>query len=606
MKRILTIADLFCGAGGTSLGALQAAISLGFEPKLTAINHWDRAIATHTANHGEHRHFCASLDALNPRELYRAGELFLLWASPECTHHSQARGGKPINEQSRATAMCVIRWAEALRPPIILVENVPEFLTWGPIGTNGRPLSSRKGEVFGAWKSMLEAIGYRVEWKILCAADFGDPTTRRRLFIQAVRGRRPIRWPTPTHAPADKIAPDLFGTVMKPWRAAREIIDWSIQGQSIFERKRPLSPKTIARIEAGLRKFGLRPFIVPQQTNPTPKDVDDPLPTVVADGSGAKLCEPMILTMEHAGSVRPVDIPLPTVTTAKGGAMAVAQPYLVKFKGTSPAHIAASAKSVDAPIATVSANGTHHALAEPFLVKVSHGRDKERAQSVDEPLKTVCGNRGEDALVEPRLEPFIMSAGGPECPARSISEPVGTILTRDHRALVEPFLLDPFGERKGQDVRARSVDKPVGTVTAQKGGPSLVQPMLVPQGGGGAARSVEEPVPTVACDGAVALAEPFLVKYYGTGGATSVSEPLDTVTVKERFGLVRPIIEIRGERYLLDVRFRMLQPRELAGAQGFPSDYIFTGTKTEIVKQIGNAVPVNLTRALVAAVLARD
>lgn len=386
----LVLADLFCGAGGTSEGAVEAARASGFEPRLTAINHWPVAVATHTANHPDARHFCASLDALNPRDLFKEGELDLLWASPECTHHSQARGGKPINDQSRATAWCVTRWAEALRPTWILVENVPEFQTWGPIGSNGRPLASRKGEVFRAWVATLEALGYTVGSRVLRSADYGDPTTRERLFVQCVRGRRRIVWPEPTHCAAGET--DLFGT-RKPWVAAREIIDWSLPSQSIFERKRPLSPKTMERIKAGLRKFGLKPFMTP-------------------------------------------------------------------------------------------------------------------------------GN----------------------------------------------------GERSTQTPRTHSVDEPAPTVTAQ---------------------------------GHFHLAEPFIVPQRSSQ-ALSVEHPLDTVTTKDRFALCRPVVEINCERYQIDVRFRMLQPHELAGAQGFLPDYKFTGTKTEQVKQIGNAVTRRLARAIVAATIRQD
>jgi DNA (cytosine-5)-methyltransferase 1 len=509
----LAIADLFCGAGGTSEGAVEAIRALGFAPQLTAINHWDVAIATHTANHPTARHLCTSLDNINPRHLFKEGELEILWASPECTHHSVARGGKPINDQSRATAWCVVRWAEALRPNIILVENVPEFETWGAIGTNGRPLKTKRGATFIAWVNALESLGYSVDWRVLCAADYGDPTTRRRLFVQAVRGRRKIIWPNPTHAP--KQDTDLLGS-RKPWVAAREIIDWKLQGQSIYERKRPLSPKTMRRIMAGLEKFGLKPFIVPQQSNPTPKSVDDPLPTVCAEGSMSKLCEPFLVAqfgerdgqaprvhsidqpvptvtaqkgapalaqpflicMEHQGSVRSVEKPLPTITTAKGGAMAVAQPFLVKLRGTN------NAADVEKPAPTITASGTHLGLAEPFLIETAHAGER-RPRSVDEPMTTVAGNRGGTALVQAELEPFVISAGGPKCEARGVSKPLGTVLTRAHRALVTPSLL--------------------------------------PQHAGGALRPIDQPAPTIACDGAVALVEPFLVEYYGTKMAAAIA-----------------------------------------------------------------------------------
>jgi DNA (cytosine-5)-methyltransferase 1 len=449
----MTIADLFCGAGGTSTGALEAARACGRTPQLTAVNHWPVAVATHEANHPEARHFCASLDALNPRDLFKEGGLDLLWASPECTHHSKARGGKPINDQSRATAWCVTRWAEALRPDIILIENVPEFRTWGPIGAKGRPLKRRKGEVFRAWVSTLQALGYTVDWRVLCAADYGDPTTRERLFVQAVRGRRAIVWPTATHSKAP-------ASGCKGWVPARDIIDWSLPGTSIFDRKRPLSPKTLARIDAGLRKFGLKPFLTP--------------------GYGERPTQP---PRTHG---------------------------------------------IDAPAPTIAAQGRLH-LAEPFIIAMEQGQ------------------------------------------------------------------------------YVRSIDRPLNVVSTARGGAhALCQPALLPQGGGGALRPVSAPAPTVHCDGAIGLVEPFLVQYYGTGHANSINEPLATVTTRDRHALVRPVVTINGERYQIDVRFRMLQPRELAGAQGFLPGYQFTGTKTEQVKQIGNAVPRRLARAIVAASITQN
>ena len=398
------IADLFCGAGGTSEGAVQAATLLGHKVELTAVNHWDRAVATHQSNHPDARHLCASVDSLNPRHLYPDGRLDILWASPECTHHSRARGGKPMQDQSRATAWCVTRWADALLPDCIMVENVPEFAEWGPLGDDGKPIAGQKGRTFFAWVETLRALGYTVDWRILCAADYGDPTTRRRLFVQAVRGDRRIVWPEPTHVPQR----DMFG---KPvWRSAAEaVIDWSIQTPLIADRKRPLAPKTMARIREGLRRYGGGPFVV---------------------------------AMEHGGRTIDASAPLPTVTCAKGGAMGVAY--------------------------------------------------------------------------------------------------------------------------------------------------------LLPQQSDGRLRRADEPAPTVATSGAIAL----VVEYYGNGQARPVTDPLPTVTRNDRFALV----EFSEDR----IGFRMLQPHELAAAQGFPSTYQFTGTKTEQVRQIGNAVPCGFSRALIAAHLTQD
>jgi DNA (cytosine-5)-methyltransferase 1 len=450
-------ADLFCGAGGTSTGLKQACDDLGITVELTAINHWKVAIDTHTKNHPAARHLCTSIDNINPRSLFNEGGLHLLWASPECMHHSCARGGKPINDQSRATAWCILRWADALCPPVILVENVPEFADWAPLDGRGRPIKRLKGKTFLAWVQALESLGYRVGWRVLCAADYGDPTTRRRLFVQAVRGRRKIVWPDPTHA--REIELDLLND-LKPWRPAREIIDWSIQGTSIYDRKKPLSEKTLRRIMVGLKRYGLRPFIVPGKGRDEQRlnSSDEPVPTVTAQGH--------------------IDL---------------ATPFLVRMKGTS------TASSIDAPLPTVEAGSVKHYLAEPYLVQVAHGENGPsdgRIRSVSDPLPTICGNRGNWAVCEP-----------------------------------------------------------------------------------------------------------FIVKFNGAGSARSCAEPLDTITTKDRFGLAMPGIVIDGVEYRVDVRFRMLQPHELAAAQGFPKTYVFTGTKTHQVRQIGNAVPCGLAKAIVITVL---
>lgn len=486
MKRIKA-ADLFCGAGGTSQGLVEAAAECGYSCELTAINHWQTAVNTHSQNHPEARHLCASLDSLNPRDLFREGELDLLWASPECTHHSIARGGRPVSDQSRATAWCVVRWAEALQPDVILVENVKEFLRWGPCSMRGKAIKSKAGETFRAWVKCLESLGYSVDHRILCAADYGDPTTRRRLFVQAVRGRRQIRWPEPTHSGS--------------WRTAREIIDWEDEGSSIFDRKRPLAEKTLRRIEIGLHKYGLKPFIAAWDHQ---------------SGNGVW------------GS----DQPLSTVTTkARHG---LVEPFLVELRGTHESQLAGTARSLDEPVPTVTAGGGHVALVSPFILPQQRGGR----------------------------------------PVNSVDEPLSTVTCRGAHAVVQPFLVGVNHGNSGKPNSAQwnvhSLDQPLGTVTT----------------------SVEK-----------ALVRPFLVKYYGSGGHQGVDQPLDTVTTKPRFGLVRPVVEIEGERYLLDVRFRMLSPRELARAQGFHDTYQFTGTKSDMVRQIGNAVPRSLAKALGKAVL---
>ena len=529
----IEIADLFCGAGGTSTGAIEAAQELGYRPRLTAINHWDIAVATHTENHPDARHLCASLDALNPTELYKPGQLDLLWASPECTHHSIARGGKPVNDQSRATAWCVTRWADALRPKVVMVENVKEFLRWGPI-KGGKNVKEKIGATFHAWVETLRSFGYRVEWRILRAADYGDPTTRERLFVYAVRGHRKIVWPEPTHAAIE--VTDMFGVTRKRWVPARDIIDWTDKGKSIFDRKKPLAPKTLNRILIGLEKFSGLPFIVPQHQGDGSlvDSIERPVRTINTK-NGTGVAEPFLLAIDHKGgngsTVRSIDKPLSVVTTKSRHA--VAQPFLVHLRGTS------TTRDLDKPAPAITAGGGHLGLVEPFLVQTAHGNgkakngDKRRVRSVDEPLPTVAGNRGDVAL----LQPFIL----------------------------------PHPRKRGDG--PRSVDQPLNTITA------------------------------TSCD--MSLANPYLVKYNGTGGALSIDQPFDTVTAKPRFGLCRPILTINGEQYQLDILFRMLRPHELAQAQGFPKDYRFTGNISQVVKQIGNAVPVHLSKALVKSALSQ-
>lgn len=361
----LKVADLFAGAGGASTGFVQAAESAGVGVDLTAVNHWPIAVETHAKNHPDARHVCESLDTADPRKLID-GRLDVLWASPECTHHSRARGGKPISDQSRATAWCVVRWADALRPRWICVENVLEFEEWAPLGANGRPLKSRKGDVFRAWKQALEALGYRVEVRRMCAADYGAATSRTRLFVLARydggRRRGPIQWPDETHAPTGE-HPSLFGD-RQPWRAAREIIDWNLQGRSIFGREKPLAPRTMERIAAGARKFWgieLQPFII-GVGGPTlrgPVSLNAPLPTLTCTERFG-VVQPFVLGQQSGATARPVSQPLPTL--AQGCAVSLIEPFVVSFYGGSTV-----VTSVREPLRTITTKDRHGLVAPAHL-----------------------------------------------------------------------------------------------------------------------------------------------------------------------------------------------------------------------------------------------
>lgn len=400
-SRSIVAVDLFAGAGGTSTALAQACGELGMRLKLTAVNHWQTAVETHAANHPDATHVCESLDGADPRKLV-PGRLDVLCASPECTHHSNARGGKPCSDQSRATAWHVIRWADALRPSVILVENVREMLSWGPLGSNGRPLKTKKGVVFEAWKNALEAVGYTVSHRLVNAADFGGATTRTRLFVAAVRGRRAVPWPDPTHSKTPRS--DMFGTTKK-WRAASEILDMSLPGRSVFGRKRPLKETTVRRIAEGIRLFwGV-----------------DPEPFLVRlRGTGDR---------QVLGSSIPTSEPLPTLTGG-GQHVGLCLPFVV---GTSQPNARGSyVYAPGRPLPTITA-ADDHAVVTPFLVPTNYGEregQRPRTHAISSPLPTLVGS-GAHAVVSPFLVKYNRT-GGPLDPG----DPIDTITAIDRFGLV--------------------------------------------------------------------------------------------------------------------------------------------------------------------------
>lgn len=308
MPNEVEVADLFCGAGGTSNGVHDAALRHNLKLNLTAINHWPLAIATHKANHPEDRHLCESLDNVNPRKLFPKQKLNILVASPECQNHTDARGSAPVDDESRCTAWHVLRWAEALNIDSLLIENVPKFTHWGPLDKLGRKIKSRRGETFNAWRAALDSLGYTTDWRILNSANFGDPTARERFFLIARKGRRKIDWPLATHCDP------LLHYDLLPWRQAREIIDWTLSGNSILNRERPLVKNTVKRIEAGLRKFGTGDVaqlvsLLHGKTKPQYE------PFQIPSLSGKTECPAFLVKFYGTGGCKSIDLPLDTVTT---------------------------------------------------------------------------------------------------------------------------------------------------------------------------------------------------------------------------------------------------------------------------------------------------
>ena len=435
MKKNFVVVDMFCGAGGESTGIMQAAQERGMNVRLSAINHWERAIETHSANHPGAENWCQSVGQLDPTVVIRNGKVNLLWASPECTHHSVARGGRPRSDQSRASAWLILKWLSELYVERVIIENVPEFLSWGPLDSTGRPIQSHKGEIFKAFITALQSLKYTVDWKILCAADYGDPTTRRRLFIQAVKGRKRIVWPQITHI--DGVGDNLMG--FQPWRPARDIIDWSIPGQSIFDRKKPLVAATIQRIAAGIKRYW---------------------------GDHA---ESFLAVLYGSNDVRSLDLPLPSVTTSGAHhAIVIPTPLLMGHQSGQ------GARPIDQPVQTILAQGRVN-LLEAFITRYQ-GSHKEktdgdnRNHDIDHPLPTVdTSNRY--GITIPLVMEYYGNGG-----VKPVSEPLGTVTTKDRFALLNSFVLPNEGFYRGN--KAKSLDEPLGAVTASRGYGGIVSPLL--------------------------------------------------------------------------------------------------------------------------------
>ena len=630
--------DLFCGSGGTSTGLLQAADALGLTVELVAVNHWQTAIETHTANHPGVTHYCEDLETVNPRKAVPGGHLHLLVASPACTHHSNARGGKPMNEQSRATAWHIVRWAEELYIDHILIENVREFRDWGPLHSctcdlghvsavgphqnsckMGRPIKEKKGEFYRLFLHNLRKLGYTVSERILNAANFGDATTRERLFIQARHKSgaanksaaiksAAIKWPTPSHIkPVSGGIPGLMEG-LPTWRPARDIIDWSLESKSIYTRKRPLAPATMARIFAGLRKYSGLPFIVPQFASQGARDIERPIGTLTTQSRGVGLCEPFFVKFYQGSDAASIDAPVPTIT-ANYEHLGLAEPFLIGAGGPVGA---GNPSAVSDPLGTVLTQN-HRGLVEPYLVVLRQNAD---GLPLSQPVPTLTTG-GNMALCEPFIVPTTHS-GGPER-SHDVNLPLPTVTTahRGELAVCEPIICEPFltaleHSSEGHDRRCYHPDRPLPTVTSN-GRFGLIEPYLTEfHGGANSAdrtRSVEEPVCTLDTSNRVGLAQPFLVNYFGNGQALSLEEPLDTITARDRFALVDPCLVADG--YVdkgeiigyLDIRFRMLQPHELAAAMSFPKTYHFAGNREDRVKQIGNSVAVGTAQALCVTIL---
>lgn len=339
------VVDMFCGAGGESCGIKQAADAANLNISMYAINHWDQAIETHRANFPGAEHICRDVQDINPSDIIPGRRVALLWASPACTHFSVARGGKPCDNQSRITPFTILDWIDKLTVDRVIIENVPEFQSWGPLDPKtSRPIQQAKGETFSAFIGMIKGLGYSVDWKVLNAADYGAPTTRRRLFIQAVRtgSDKSIIWPEATHI---KPSPNQLLSPILSWIPARDIIDWSLPTQIIDARSKPLAKNTMDRIIRGMEKYWgeyAKPFIIRYNGGENRvHSIDEPLP-VLDTSNRYGLIQPLIMEYYGNGGCHPVSKPLPTVTGSDRFALITPENVRIGFRMLKPHELAAA------------------------------------------------------------------------------------------------------------------------------------------------------------------------------------------------------------------------------------------------------------------------
>lgn len=570
------IVDNFAGGGGASTG-MELATGRVVD---IAINHDPDAILMHRTNHPHTTHYQASVWDVDPVEVCRGRNVGLAWFSPDCKHFSKAKGGKPVDKNIRGLAWIVLRWAGTVRPRVIILENVEEFQTWGPV-RKGKPVKKLTGQTFRKWLAQLRDLGYDVEWRELVAADYGAPTTRKRFFLVARCDGCPIVWPTPTHAPVD--SREVKEGLRKPWRSAAEIIDWSLPTPSIFDTKesirekynltaqRPLRPNTMARVARGVDKFVIKtaaPFLVVVNHSGEfrGQDPEEPLQTVTSKhgyGVASPMLAPWTVTNTTNSTGHPASEPVDTARTGGGGGQMFLSASLVQYHTEQGERV--RGQGLDAPLLTVDASN-RYGLSAVCLEKY-YGR--ATGQSAWEPLHTITA-KDHEGVVAASLSKFYGGVVGTE-----MSQPLPTVTSIDHNAVQMAHMVKLKGTNLGGPV-----SEPVQTITAGGGHFGVVTTYVAPVSPGADLKNWPE-----------------------------IRELLNTYcgySLKENEVI---LFRISGSLYFMaDVGLRMLTPRELYRANGFPDDYIidrdYTGKEYGKAKQVarcGNAVPPPFATALVRA-----
>lgn len=570
--------DNFAGGGGASTG-IEMAIGRSVD---IAINHDPDAIAMHTANHPTTKHYLEDVWQVDPVEACAGRKVALAWFSPDCTHFSRAKGNVPVKKHIRGLAWVAVKWALMVKPDVLMLENVSEIRTWGPI-KDGQPIKDRAGETFDGFICILSCglaknhpafaeccealqitvdspeadklsrgLGYDIRYQDLFSCDYGAPTKRKRFYMVARCDGRPIVFPKPTHAQRDSM--EVRYGVCEPWRSAAECIDWSIPMQSIFDRKKPLADKTLRRIAKGLEKYVINnpePYIVNLHFDNDPESINDPLSTITSVGTHY-VVSPKLIPIGYGEN-----------------------------KGQEP---------------------RTHDITEPYIVEVNHSGNGFRGQELNKPINTITAKNGY-AIVAPTLIQYHSEQREKEHRGQALGDPIATIDQSNRYGLVAAFLSKYYGGGCTQPYS--DAEEPMPTVTAVDHN-ALVTANLVTLRNHCVGQSVEEPLQTVCTSaGHFGVVEAFLIKYYsGDENISAVDQPLPTVTSKPRFG----IVTVHGVDYIIsDIKMRMMQPHELFRAMGFPEDYIIDEidgkpfSKKQQTAKCGNAVTPQVPEALVRA-----
>ena len=575
------IVDSFAGGGGASTG-IELATGRVVD---IAINHDPDAILMHKTNHPHTTHYQASVWDVDPLEVTGGSPVGLLWASPDCKHFSKAKGGKPVDKNIRGLAWIVLRWAGTVRPRVVILENVEEFQTWGPV-RRGRPVKAKAGQTFRRFIDQLEGLGYAVEWRELVAADYGSPTTRKRFFLIARCDGRPVVWPEPTHAPAD--SPEVLAGKKLPWRSAAEIIDWSLPCPSIFDTReeirekyglsaqRPLRPNTMRRVARGVDKFVVKsanPFlvVVNHAGEFRGQEIGDPLQTITAKhgyGVASPVMAPLTMHNNENATGTKITEPVNTITSSgAGGHQMVITPAMIQYHTERTERV--RGQGVTDPIMTIDASN-RYGLAAASLVKY-YGSDNQ-GQSTGVPLHTVT-TKDREGVLAANLAKFY--GGAYTGDGSKLSAPLHTVTAVDHNALTATHLVKMKGTNLGGPM-----SEPVQTITAGGGHHGVVTTQI-----------------TRAEPGADLRHWPEIRELLNTYCGYDLG-PEDVI-----------LFQIGGARYFMaDIGLRMLTPRELYRANGFPDDYKierdYTGQtygKSKQVARCGNAVPPPFATALVRA-----